>query len=251
MSQKLKNIDSKKVQAAVNLECRTVSEKTIHNAYGLIKSVMSEYAPDVHIDIKLPQKKKYDAQFLSPDQIKTLIQAIKGDDAELGILLALWLGMRRSEIIGLQWKNYDPIKKTLRITQALVPDKDEKYVLKPPKTTESEREIILPDYICRMLDNIPHNSDDEYIIKIAGSTIWKHLNRICAENGLPHIRVHDLRHTSASIDLLLGTPQKYAMQRGGWSNPQTMQKIYQHTFSDAMEESARRYNDFFQKLTEE
>lgn len=143
------------------------------------------------------------------------------------------------------------IKKTLRITQARVPDQNEKYVLKPPKTTESERDLIVPDYICQILDSTPHDKDDDYIITIAGSTIWKHLDKICDESNLPHVRVHDLRHTSASIDLLLGTPQKYAMQRGGWSNPQTMQKIYQHTFSDVMEESAKRYNDFFQKLIEE
>ena len=248
MNLKLKTIDNRKLQQAVNIECTEKSEKTIRNAYGLVKTVMHEYAPDTLLDVKLPQKKKYNANYLTPQQIPILINAIKGDTAELGILLALWLGLRRSEIIALTWNCYDKENRILHIKKAAVPDKTEKYVLKAPKTTESERDLIVPEYIANILDNTLHKAEDEPIIKIAGSTIWKHLDRICEKNGLPLVRVHDLRHTSASIDLLLGTPERYAMERGGWSNAQTMRKVYQHTFTDAKTEAEQNYNNYLENL---
>ena len=65
-----------------------------------------------------------------------------------------------------------------------------------------------------------------------------------------YIRLHDLRHINASVMAYLGIPQKYAMERGGWDNVQTMDKIYQFTFKDAKKAVDDKINDFFTKLFE-
>lgn len=56
----------------------------------------------------------------------------------------------------------------------------------------------------------------------------KNLRRILDERGL-QLSFHDLRHLSASVMLMLGVPEKYAMERGGWKTPHVMKAVYQHT----------------------
>ena len=53
---------------------------------------------------------------------------------------------------------------------------------------------------------------------------------------------------SASIMLALGVPDKYAMERGGWSTPNVMKSVYQHTFSAEREKADKRIDDYFTGL---
>ena len=246
MSLKLDTIDNYRFQTAINSDAVKHSEKTLRNAVGLIKSAIGVYIPDVKYNVSLPQKRKYEAVTLTVPQLQILMNAIRDDEAELSILLALWLGLRASEICGLRWSDYNKTARMLNIRSALVPDKDNNYVLKGTKTVESTRKIKLPLRISELLDNTPRDTD--FIINVRPSTVRKRMQRICKQNGLPVIRLHDLRHANASVMLLLGIPQKYAMERGGWSSSQTMEKIYQHTFTDEKNAVDEKINSFFEGL---
>ena len=68
------------------------------------------------------------------------------------------------------------------------------------------------------------------------------------ENGLPHMTFHDLRHLNASVMLQLGIPDKYAMERGGWSTTSTLKSVYQHTFSEEREAVNRKINEYFENI---
>lgn len=57
-----------------------------------------------------------------------------------------------------------------------------------------------------------------------------------------------LRHLNASVMLLLGIPDKYAMERGGWSTPSVLKSVYQHTFSDERKLVDKRIDDYFNSL---
>lgn len=246
MSLKIDTIDSYKLQRAINSDAIDHSEKTLRNAVGLIKSAIGIYLPDVKYTVSLPQKQKYEAVTLTVPQLRTLLAAIRDDEAELSILLALWLGLRASEICGLRWSDYDSNTMTLSVRSALVPDKDNNYVLKGTKTFESTRKIKVPLRISELINSTSHDTD--FIINVRPATIRKRMQRICRQNGLPVVRLHDLRHANASVMLLLGIPQKYAMERGGWSSAQTMEKIYQHTFDDEKNAVDAKINDFFDGL---
>lgn len=248
MNTKINAIDNYKLQIAINDDAKMHSEKTLRNAIGLVKTVINLYAPLKKIDVSLPAKEKYEPETLTVQQIGTLINAVKGDEAELAILLALWLGLRASEIAALTWECYNSEERTFYIKQATVSDKDNKFIVKGTKTTNSKRKVSLPVYISEILDNTPHNSNKDFIIKMRTETAHRHLQRICKANGLPIIRLHDLRHVNASIMLLLGTPQKYTMERGGWSSSQTMEKIYQHTLQDEKKQVDENINDFISNL---
>lgn len=63
-------------------------------------------------------------------------------------------------------------------------------------------------------------------------TIRNRLAAATEKAGIPFHGLHSLRHTNASIMLSLNTPDKYAMERGGWSSDKTMKQTYQHTMSE-------------------
>jgi integrase len=62
------------------------------------------------------------------------------------------------------------------------------------------------------------------------------------------MRFHDLRHMNASVMLQLGVPDKYAMERGGWSTDSTLKQVYQHTFDEKRNEIDSQIDDYFNKL---
>ena len=71
----------------------------------------------------------------------------------------------------------------------------------------------------------------EHVVNIRGNCLYQRLKTILRKNDLPDIRFHDLRHTAASVMLMLNIPDKYAQLRGGWSTPSTMKSVYQHTMA--------------------
>lgn len=248
MPMTLSAITAQNLQRAINDDAKYVSEKTLRNSVGLVKSVIHTFAPGTELDVSLPQRKKYEPHILTIEQTATLLHAIQGDRAEMSILLAIWLGLRASEVRGIRWDAYDPKKSTLTIKETLVKDKNNQLVSSTTKTTDSTRVLLVPRYIAEKLEKLKAESNGDYIISLPYHAEYKRLQMILKKAGLPPTRFHDLRHLNASLMLLLGIPQKYAMERGGWSSSQTMEKIYQHTFVTEREAADRKVNDFLENL---
>lgn len=234
------------IQQAVNEEAEKLSPKTVRNVFGFLSAVLNEYYSELHLKIALPQKKKFEGTILTGSQIAALIQAIQGDEAEIAILCALWLGMRRSEIVGLKWDCVDFKSGAITIRQSRVYDKNGNLVEKGTKTYSSYRTISAPSYIMERLKTVPR--ENEFVVTMSPDNIRKHLQRILLSIGLPRIRLHDLRHSNASVMLSLNVPDKYAMERGGWASNQTMKKIYQHTIDEQKREVDDSINRYFEML---
>lgn len=113
----------------------------------------------------------------------------------------------------------------------MVPDEKGKFVLKGTKTDKSYRTLSAPAYLIARLKTLEHHPDG-FLFHTTATTMERHLKEICESSGLPPIGYHALRHTNASIMLSLNVPDKYAMERGGWSSNDTMKNIYQHTMTD-------------------
>lgn len=74
------------------------------------------------------------------------------------------------------------------------------------------------------------------------------MNRICADNQLPEVGIHGLRHSFASLCYHLNVPEKAVMQIGGWANDATMRRIYTHLAQRDMEKNIRSLKDFFAEM---
>lgn len=253
MQSEIVNIDESALQRAVNAESKKVGYKTIKNALGLVRSVISEYKTITTDRIKMPQKKVEEHKFLDEMGMINLFEAIKGSFAEIPILLAVWLGMRRSEILGLCWDSVDFEKGLLKVQRTYVKDKEHGYVLREEmKTAASRRTIECPGYILSKLDAYqPDKSKRQgQIFKMHPNTIYRSLDRICEKYGIEFVGVHGLRHTNASVMLSLGIIDKVAMARGGWSTDITMKQIYQHIFTSDKQSSGQKVNTFFEAISQ-
>lgn len=80
---------------------------------------------------------------------------------------------------------------------------------------------------------------------MTASVLQKKFKKLLRDNNISDCRFHDLRHANASIMLMLNVPEKYAMERGGWNNNNTLQKIYQQTFNAEKLKIASAIDSFF------
>lgn len=235
----LSELTQKDVQELVNKLALTKKPKTVRNAHGLLVSTINVYAPDMRLRTTLPKVQKRIKQL--PD-VKDVLKAIIGTDIELPCMLAIWSSLRMSEIRGI--KKSDIRKNILTIQRTKVRVKTQEIVKNSTKTYDSTRMIRLPAYILHLINNIP--DDKEYLYERSGQTLYSRFEHLLNVNGVtPHMSFHDLRHLDASIMLSLGIPDKYAMERGGWSSPHIMKSVYQHTFSAEREAVDDKIDNYF------
>jgi len=242
MAYQLKNITPDMIQKEINyMKRQKKSPKYISNAVGFLKSILKVYAPDLDLsELTMPQKRKPDLRMLDDDEIKKVLQAAQGTDMELPILLALWLGMRLSEIRGLKRK--DIHKGQIHVCRAVVDNKEGKPVEKGTKTYSGDRWIALPDYIQEL---IPEGESDAYIVTLSGQAIYKRFSRLLAKAGVTHCRFHDLRRANAAAMIRLGVDSKYAQQRNGWSTDYMYKQVYAYTMPDRMTEINSAIDSYF------
>ena len=136
---------------------------------------------------------------------------------------------------------------TIHRTKLLVEGHD--VIREATKTYESTRSITLPQYILDLIDKVP--DDQEFLTMFSENRIFVKLQRLMDAAELEeHVSFHDLRHMNASIMLALGIPDKYAMERGGWSSPSVMKSVYQHTFSAERKAADAKIDNFFSAILE-
>lgn len=245
MKRNIYTITKRDVQIAVNQECKDVSPKTIKNAYGVVRPVLLSYGIDVS-GVKLPQTIKKDRSYVQSEEIKKLIRVLQGDPYEIQILMALWLGMRRSEIMGLQWDCVDYKHGWLVIKRTLVLNKGGEYVLKDgAKNRSSQRKVKCPDYILEKLRVAQGDKKGGPCFTNHPNTILKHLHTICNRSGITDTTVHGLRHTNAAVMRSLGISDAHAMERGGWNHDQTYKKTYSYVFESTAKDEDDQIDEWF------
>lgn len=229
------------IQKHINTLSLTKSPKTVCNAHGLLVSVLNVYAPEMHIKTTLPKKQKIIKQL--PD-VSTVLRAVINTEIEIPCLLAIWCSLRMSEIRGA--KKTDIKDGILTIRDTIVTVDGEHIEKHSTKTIESTRQIKLPERLKCLINALPE--EQVYLTTLSGQAIYKRFKRLLEHNGIQPMSFHDLRHMNASIMLALGIPDKYAMERGGWSTPSVMKSVYQHTFSAERQAVDDKIDSYFNSV---
>ena len=245
MPLRLRDLSKNIVQAALNQEYKSNSPKTVKNTYRLLTAVLNQFTDsDLNIQLKEPEEREVNT--LTEEQLLILILELQGDRSEIPLLLALFLGLRRSEILALEHSDFDPATNILSITKAKVPDKNNQYVIKSTKTKKGRRKLLVPPYLAEKLKTcIDQNIQ---FFNVSPERPYRKLQYICKKHNFPHMSMHNLRHQNASIMLALNIPDKYALERGGWSSSSVMKNVYQHTMTQQRTKIDQTINNYFEQL---
>lgn len=252
MDIKLTELTQPAIQFVVSSEAKKYAAKSIHCAHGLLSAALDIYLPDFVLKTNLPPIPEPDLMIPEEKDVQALLSRIEGTWLEAAVLLGACAGMRRSEICGLKFSDINTERNTVTIRRAVVKDENGKWVVQErTKTVKSKREVMLPEFIVKKLLSLPH--DSEFIINRVPDTVSKEFIDARDAIGLK-CRFHDLRHYNASIMLALNIPDKYAMERMGYSTPATLKKVYQHTMAGKRAEVNDAINShmnsmFFEKTT--
>lgn len=186
-----------------------------------------------------PKKRQREAKFYTPEQLGVLLAKAVGTRLELPMFICAYLGLRRGELCGLRWSDVDLEHHTITIentrTQA-----GKKEIEKGTKTASSTRTLYLPDTLCDMLKAAKEHQQacratykNTVIVMEDGrpfrpNYLSELFGKFLADNDLPKIVLHELRHTFASLSNQAGIPTYNIGKALGHSTPATTQKIYTH-----------------------
>ena len=235
-------VDSFVMQRAINEEAATKTRKTIAEAKNLIGAALKMYGVNPQWNVTLPPKVPKVNELPTAEQV---IRMIRGTEIELPCLLAMWLSLRMSEVRGLQFGDIKDGVLTIQRSKLYLGTQD--VIRDLNKTYNATRRLVVPSYIQSLIDRIPHQSETDFIVPLGYKYIKNHLTKLAKANGY-QLTFHQLRHLNASVMLMLGIPDKYAMERGGWSSNGVLKSVYQHTFSAERKLVDERIDSFFNDL---
>jgi len=194
--------------------------------------------------------------FWEAHELRAFLEAVRGHRLEAAWHVAAMTGMRRGEVLGLRWKDIDFDNARISVRQALVAVAYE-VIASTPKNhhvrvidlDEGTVEQLRAHRIRQQADRDEWGTDyqdrDLVFCKEDGTPIHPHtfsqaFERLVAKMDLPIIRLHDLRHTHATIALKAGIPVKVISERLGHESPAFTMKQYAHVIPGMQAEAAAR-----------
>lgn len=202
-----------------------------------------------------------------PDEMKSIIQIIKKEPKRWAIFikLAFTLGLRRSELLGLEWANINFEQSIIDVCQVIT--KGEKgSVIKGPKSKSSYRLVSVPQSVMEDLINYHRewlttkermgskwtehsrnwvfcNLDGTHIKPDTATQWW---SRFCCRQSIRYINLHSLRHTSATLLIAQGIHAKTISERLGHSKISVTMDIYGHALRSADKAAADAFESYLQ-----
>ena len=242
-SVKLTSLDNIAVQRFIS--DLDLSPKSVRNISGLLTASVQMYAPNKFFQITLPARKRPELHTPTTPEVEALIEAVK-DDRELYIciLLCAFGPLRRSEACAVRYEDIDYKSDSVTVRRARVLNSEKEWIYKDmPKTDSSYRTVILPsDVIAAIGRGFGYVINESTPVALSDR-----MTRVLKRENLPHFRMHDLRHYSASILHAIGIPDQYIMARGGWKTDNVMKRVYRDTLSDVEQEMNQKAVEYFEQ----
>lgn len=241
------------------------SERYIEYAFVIFKNVLNYGVktelltknPLEHLEIPRPRRAKITTW--TAEEIKRFMEFSKAENPVymLPLYIAAHTGMRRGEVLGLQWSHVDLERKKISVEYSLTYDEpNHKFILTEPKTDSSYRQITIDDELVaelkkqrkrqmemRMLYG-PDYEDWNLVCSnndgrpLYGRMVAHHLDQVSKKAGLKKIRVHDLRHSHATMLLRMGVNPKIVSERLGHSSVKMTLDVYSHVTEDMQQKTA-------------
>lgn len=211
-----------------------------------------------------PKGARRRARILSAAQAEALLAAIRGDRLESLYRVALTLGLRQGEVLGLRWEHVDLAAGTLVVREAMQRVKGAGLVVVEPKSDAGTRTIRLPQFLIDLLRTHRRVQAEaragasrwaerdlvfctRYGTPFDGPNVTRYFQRHLDRVGLPQMRFHDLRHSAISFLAATGIPLEVAQRIAGHSDARLTANVYRHILPEehdrAAEAMERRFGD--------
>ena len=254
---------------------KPLSPKSIQNIHGIFhralkQAVIAGLIPSNPADnVKLPKVKKPDLKPLMDDDVKCFLAAIKGNRYERLYLLALFSGMRQSEIMGLQWDDIDMEAGNITVCRQLqkLRGTGEYIFLDETKNGKKRTASIAPSIVAILKAqraqqaewklaagsawNNEHNLvfTDELGGHLKHNTVFYDFKTIMESIGKPSTRFHDLRHSYAVNALQAGDSIKAVQEQLGHYSTAFTMDVYAAVSDTMRKQSQDRMEAFFQSVS--
>ena len=233
---------------------------TLHNAlrYAMKWGLISRNPADA---VDIPRAQRPEMHIMDENDIQRFLKAAKDTPYYALFYTALFTGMRRSEFLALRWQDVDLLLCQAYITRSIHQLNDGRLVFQNPKTAKGRRMVSLPPSAVLVLrehkdkQKITHlilgkSSDDSDLVfsQLDGAplnpdTVSHAWVKLAKRVGCEHIRLHDARHSHASLLLKQGVHPKIVQERLGHASIQITLDTYSHVAPGLQEAAAARFDE--------
>lgn len=236
---KVKDINSYMVQEYALKLKNYASGKEIFNR----ASAIMNYAIKIGVieknpfdNVEMPRFKKHikHESYLEVEDINKLLNIIDDYINYCAFRVLIYTGLRRGELLALEWNDIDFKNNTINVNKTLTHGRDYKIIVNSTKTQSSIRVVDIDDETLNYLKKLKLQTKSKLVFPNSKggyqrlSNLQDRLNRYCKKANINKIRVHDLRHTHASLLFASGSNAKEVQERLGHTDIKTTLNIYTH-----------------------
>lgn len=260
------------VQAMLNeMGERGLAPRTILTTRAILRKALNQalkwglVSRNVATLVDPPRIERYEITTLDPEQARRFLDAVRDDRLQALYAVALALGLRQGEALGLRWRDIDLDAGTLQVCVALQHVRGAPARLVEPKTRQSRRTLPLPAPIAlqlrahrtrqlrdRLLAGERWHGEEWGLVftnsfggPLATRTLHTQFKANLSRAGLPNIRFHDLRHSCASLLVAQGVHPRVVMEILGHSTIALTMNTYAHVLPQAQREAIGLLDSLF------
>ena len=249
----------RKLQKEGSVDGGALSPATVCRIHSVLHQALN-VAVDRHLivknptdDVTLPKKVSTAKTILNDKQLERFMEAIKADEHWHDFFyLEITTGLRRGELCGLMWTDFDAEKGTLTVRRTLHNKEGGGYYVGETKTGAGRRIIKLPPSTVQLLSERKRTSISQWIFPnqihpedpIMPNSGYTRMKKLLAEAGLPDMRFHDLRHTFATHALTSGVDAKTLSGILGHTKTSFTLDTYTHVTGDMHRKASGIVSEF-------
>jgi integrase len=264
---RLERLTPMHVQAMMNKKLLDgLSPKSVRYIRGTLRTALNQahrwglVSQNAAALVDVPRVQRFAIRPFTPDEARLFLAAVHGDRLEALYSVALTMGLRQAEALGLTWQDVDLELGTLRVSRQLQRI-DGRFELVEPKTERSSRFLALPASVAKALRE--HGRRQEAERKAAGErwqgrdlvftmpdgrpihgrTLLRQFHEHLTRAGLSSRRFHDLRHSCATLLLVQGVSPRVVMDTLGHSDISMTMNTYSHVIPELRREAATRIDE--------
>lgn len=267
---KLKDLKRQHIQEYYNSLEGTTSPNTmrkhnviIHGAlkYAVLDGVLTSDVGNVLTMVELPAKKKYEGKSLTTDEVRAVFQKINDEREPLrsALVLGLCYGLRRSEICGLRWQDVDFENSAIYIRNTVTDYSGTLYEAERTKTLASRRSIQMIQSTTPYLKSLYERREAQGMVSdkvcayedgraVAPAYLTRNIKKFLAGCGAENVRLHDLRHTAATVLIRGGMPVVNVSAFLGHNQVSTTTDVYAHVLDNERGKASEAMNSYMESL---